>query len=212
MNKQQFINQLRQGLSFLPASELERVLAFYAEMIDDRMEDGMSELQAVAALGDINRIVENVQYEMPVTSLVVSSVKDRTRQAKAKQGNRPDWVNVLIIVLLILGSPLWLVLLIAGVSVLFSLFATLFGAIVAVIAVALAVAVAAVAGLVAGTVLLFINPLAGVAALGVGLVLCGLSVFAYFLAKICVVGLYKLVKLLVRWVKSLFVKKGAVSA
>ena len=213
MNKQQFLHQLSLGLDFLPASERERVLVFYGEMIDDRIEDGMSEDEAVTALGDIGRIVENVQYEMPVTSLVVSSVKEKTRQAKqkARESGRPAWVNALIIILLILGSPIWLSLLLAAAAALLGLFGGLFGVIVAVVAVVLAVGVAAVAGTLGGAVLLFSSPLTGLAFLGAGLTLAGLSVFAFFLAKICVQGLYSLVKLLVRWVKGLFVKKGEVN-
>ncbi len=42
---------LRRALGKLPSYEVEQSIAFYAEMIDDRVEDGMSEADAVAALG-----------------------------------------------------------------------------------------------------------------------------------------------------------------
>ncbi len=43
MNKQAFLTQLRKGLSGLPQEDIEERLAFYSEMIDDRIEEGLSE-------------------------------------------------------------------------------------------------------------------------------------------------------------------------
>ena len=51
MNKTEFLDALRHALGKLPSYEVEQSIAFYAEMIDDRIEDGMSEQEAVAALG-----------------------------------------------------------------------------------------------------------------------------------------------------------------
>ena len=47
MNKLEFIAELRDRLSGLPQGEVEERLSFYSEMIDDRMEDGVSEKEAV---------------------------------------------------------------------------------------------------------------------------------------------------------------------
>ena len=47
MNKQEFLARLQKGLSGLPGEEIEEHLAFYSEMIDDRMEDGIPEETAV---------------------------------------------------------------------------------------------------------------------------------------------------------------------
>ncbi len=63
MDKKSFLDQLRERLSFLPASELERTLAYYSEIISDRMDNGMSEQEAVAAVGSIDEIVESVSTE-----------------------------------------------------------------------------------------------------------------------------------------------------
>ena len=43
MRKQEFLAQLRKALSGLPQDEIEERLTFYGEMIDDRMEEGLSE-------------------------------------------------------------------------------------------------------------------------------------------------------------------------
>ena len=47
MNKTEFLDALRHALGKLPSYEVEQSIAFYAEMIDDRIEDGMSEQEAV---------------------------------------------------------------------------------------------------------------------------------------------------------------------
>ena len=52
MNKEQFLAVLRARLSRMPQADLERTLQYYREMIDDRIEDGMPEADAVADVGD----------------------------------------------------------------------------------------------------------------------------------------------------------------
>ena len=53
MYKQEFLDKLAKGLSGLPKTEREERVAFYSEMIDDRVEDGMSEACAVAQIGEV---------------------------------------------------------------------------------------------------------------------------------------------------------------
>ena len=60
MRKQEFIYQLWKKLSDLPKEEVEERLSFYAEMIDDRMEEGLSEEEAVAAIGSTDEIAGQI--------------------------------------------------------------------------------------------------------------------------------------------------------
>ena len=57
MSKQEFLALLREGLSGLPREDAEERLAFYGEMIDDLMEDGMTEEDAVARIGPVDSVV-----------------------------------------------------------------------------------------------------------------------------------------------------------
>ena len=210
MTKEQFLRELQNRLSFLPSTEVAPFISYYREMIEDRMEEGMSEADAVAGLGDIGRIVEVIQYEMPVTSLVVSSVREKTNEAKAKAESRwPAWGKGLVIALLIIGSPIWVSLLIAGLGLLVGLLAAKLAIIVAVAAVVLAMAVGSVAALVIGCANLFSQPAAGIALIGAGLLGVGLTILAYLLAVIIIKGIIQLIKLLFHWLKGLFVKKEA---
>ena len=56
MNKKKFIRTLRRRLRSLSRGERQQSLAYYTEMIHDGMEEGLSEVQAVARLGGVDEI------------------------------------------------------------------------------------------------------------------------------------------------------------
>lgn len=78
MDKKSFLNELRNRLSFLPKDELERTIAYYNEMISDRIDTGMNEAEAVAAVGCIDEIVESVRTEGNYPNTAKTDSKDRT--------------------------------------------------------------------------------------------------------------------------------------
>ena len=51
MDKKEFIKALKKALSSLSRQEKAEHLGFYSEMIDDKMEEGLSEKEAVASIG-----------------------------------------------------------------------------------------------------------------------------------------------------------------
>lgn len=58
MRKFEFLEELKHRLSKLSDCEIEKTASFYAECIDDRIEEGMTEEEAVCALGSIDSIVK----------------------------------------------------------------------------------------------------------------------------------------------------------
>ena len=76
MRKNEFINEIRGALRGYPHDEVENSIEFYSEIIDDRMENGMSEEQAVASLGDLDRIIKNIKVDMPLKSVIRERVKE----------------------------------------------------------------------------------------------------------------------------------------
>ena len=50
MTREEYIRQLNEQLSFLPLKARAAAVGFYTEMLDDRMEDGLDEAGAVAAM------------------------------------------------------------------------------------------------------------------------------------------------------------------
>ncbi len=103
MNKQEFLDRLGALLSCLPASRVAESQAFYAEAIDDRMEEGMTEEEAVAALGSPGAVADAILDEMPPIPRAMAKTRRRS--------------TVLLWALVILGSPVWLSLLLAFAAV-----------------------------------------------------------------------------------------------
>ena len=60
MDKQDFLTQLRKALSDLPREDIAEHLTFYSEMIDDRIEEGLSEAEAVSAMGPVEQIAMQI--------------------------------------------------------------------------------------------------------------------------------------------------------
>ena len=63
MTKLNFILSLNEKLSGLPQNDIEERLRFYTEMIEDRMEEGLSEEEAVLAVGSVDEIAEQILAE-----------------------------------------------------------------------------------------------------------------------------------------------------
>ena len=131
MNKQEFLAGLQKGLSGLPQEDVEERLTFYGEMLDDRMEEGLSEEEAVAAAGSVEEIVGQVVADIPLARIA----KERIRQKRRLKAGE--------IVLLMLGSPVWLSLGIAAAAVIFALYVSLWAVVVSLWAVFAALAVCA---------------------------------------------------------------------
>ncbi len=129
MTKHEFLAALRKELHGLPQNDIDERLSFYSEMIDDKIEEGLSEEEAVSGLGTASDIIAQIMEDTPLTKLVKEKVRPK-RSLKAWE-----------ILLLILGSPLWFSLLIAG----FSVFIAFYAVIVSLIATVWAVEVAMVA-------------------------------------------------------------------
>lgn len=67
MNKYEFLAAVRERLDGLDKDDIDRSLDYYREMIEDRVEEGLSEDEAVAALGSIDSIVADIRGEAPAT-------------------------------------------------------------------------------------------------------------------------------------------------
>ena len=67
MLKQEFLNALKEGLKGLPEKDIEERLTFYGEMIDDRIEEGRTEEEAVNEIGSVDEVVQQIVAETPLT-------------------------------------------------------------------------------------------------------------------------------------------------
>ena len=195
MSKQEFLISLSRGLAFLPQGDSEERINFYSEMIDDSIEEGLTEQEAVAKMGSVDDVIAQILADTPLTILA----KEKLKPNKA--------LRVWEIVLLVLGSPIWLSLLIAALAIILSVYVVLWSVIISLRAVDVSLAACflggvAAAGVLAGTG----NTITAVAILGAALTCAGLSIFLFFGCKAATKGVLILAKKIVFWIKSLFVR------
>ncbi len=190
MTKEMFESALRTCLENrrLPKEEIDRSVEFYLEMIDDRMEDGMGEAEAVAALGSPEEITEQILSEQAWYTLFRSKVKDTYEKSKAPAKKVLFWAL----------SPLWICLLVTVGVLLFCLSVIEGVILLASVAAVVGIGAGGIAGIGLG-ILLFVqmvNPATALALFGIGLFLMGLLILLLLPAKVTISNLWKLHKFL----------------
>ncbi len=191
MNKQIFIAKLRSKLCGLPRRDIDERVSFYSEMIDDRIEDGLSEREAVMEIGSVDLIAEQIKKE-------AAAVKAAKRDGKTKRSLGSGQI-----LLLILGSPIWLSLIIAAGAVCFSLYASAWAVVVSLWAAFASVVIASFGGVILSIVNVFLgNALTGAAVFSASLVCFGLSIFFFYGCKAISNGLIQLTKKILAGKKS----------
>ena len=176
MTKLQFLLALHENLKGLPKEDVEERLSFYSEMIEDRMEEGLTEEDAVAAVGTVGEIAAQITEQAP---------------KKSQKRRFTAWE----IVLLAVGSPVWLSLLIAVFAVALSLYICLWAVIVSLWAVFASLAASAFAFLLACPVLLFNKQVpAGMILLAASVALAGLAIFFFCGSKAATIGIIQLTR------------------
>ena len=139
------------------------------------MDDGLSEEDAVLAIGSIDEIA---------TQAVGKNDAGSKRRLKIWE-----------IVLLVLGSPIWLSLAIAAFAVILSLYVTLWALIISLWAVFVALIGSALGCTAIGIGTACTDHLLpGIAALGIGVVCAGLSIFMFYGCKAATKGILMITK------------------
>ena len=200
MNKTEFMFELGRALEGLPKDDILEKLSFYEEMIADRMEDGESEEEAVTSVGDVDKIALEIIEEIPLTKIVKEKIKPK-RRMKAWE-----------IVLLAVGSPLWIVLGVSALAIIISLYAVLWVLVACAWSAFGTLAGSAIGGAVGGVIIaVFKNPVGGGVLIAGGLVCAGLAILSFIGSLEATVGVAKLAKTIVLGIKKMFMKKGEVS-
>ena len=196
MTKQEFLDALRLRLAGLPQEDIEERLGFYSEMIEDRIEDGLPEAEAVAGIGGIDEIMSQILADFPLAKIVKEKVKPK-RSLRAWE-----------IVLLIVGSPIWLSLLIAAFAVFLSLYIVLWSLVITLWAVDLSLMISSLGGIVASAALFAQgNTSVALALLGAGLMLAGCSIFLFFGCLAASKGVVILTKKIFMGIKTMLIGK-----
>lgn len=196
MNKKLFLEELRKRLSGLPQSDIEENLNFYREMIDDQMEEGVPEEEAVSSLGIIDEIVTRIIDDISFCKISKEKITPKKK------------LSVWEIVLLILGFPIWFSVMIAALTLFISLYVVLWSVIISLWAVYVSIIGCVLGSIIAGVA--FIcghNTLTGIAMIGIGTICLGLSIFLFYGCKVSTKGTLLLTKKIAGNIKNYFIKK-----
>ena len=193
MTRQEFLSELERALDKLPHAEVEQALAFYDEAISDRMEDGLSEAEAVADLGPVDEIAAQIAAETPPIPRAI---------ARANTGSR-----TLNIVLLAVFSPIWIPIVLALAAAALAVYVAIWAVIAALWAVDAVLVLMPFAGLAAlASTLGGGMPLPGVFVFGLSLVSSGFGLVASFAVFWASNLLFQATRTFARWIASLFVR------
>ncbi|MBR5519668.1 MAG: DUF1700 domain-containing protein [Clostridia bacterium] len=217
MRKDEFLAVLRKSLAALPAADLDERLDFYREVIEDSMDEGLSEEEAVAQIGSPEQVVMQILTEY-AEILVEDPVADVPRVTQPQSAKRR--LRTWEIVLLVVGAPIWISLAAAAFAVVVSLAAAAVAVVVSLAAAAVAVFVSVWAGLIgiaAGAVggigmaviaAVKVQGAAGLALLGMALFCGGLFFLALPACTALTAALGRWLKHLFVWIKAKLTRKG----
>lgn len=184
MNKEEFLKLLRMKLKSLPRKERDGALEFYSELIRDGIDSGETEEEVISRLGDIDSIAARIISESP-------SAGTRKRFSTT--------AKVFIIIALVLGSPIWLSVIVSIFSVVISVAAALFSVLVSLYGTAIALLGTFIYCFVSSFFLMASSTLGGLFRLG-------LSIMSLGLGALLTIACYELTKLFIKLIKTIFSK------
>lgn len=189
MTRNEFITSLSARLQGIPGTERQKALDWYSELICDRMEE-MPEADAVSGIGSVDEIADEIlsQYRQNTTAVHSSGgTEPQSRRSPDKGVN-----TALVIFAAVVLSPIWLPLLIVGLSLALVAVVLVWCAVVTVGVMLVSAAAVGAVGLVYGFWALFvINPAYGLLVLGAALTAAGLTLALIPLIVVTVKGAAK---------------------
>lgn len=196
MNKDEFLNNLCHALKGLPYEEVNKTLDYYSELIDDAVEDGADEKTFIASLEDAETIAERITDETSIRKLVA-------REVKGKRFSVPA------IILIIVGSPVWLSILIAVAASLLALYVSVWSVVVSFFAADVAFAASAVLAVVAMPFVFAESVAKALFFLGTAIACAGIAILGFFGCVWCTKKLIQFTMFIVRKIKYKFIRKEA---
>lgn len=193
MNKQEFREAIAEKLAGLSKEDIDKAVAFYTEAVNDRIDEGMSEEEAVKDVGSPDEIAKQILLDTPLPK-VIKAKSSTKRELKGWQ-----------IALIIIGFPVWFPILLALIITFFSIYISLWAVVVSLYATLAALAIGGIGAIVFSIIGVSATAAGGFAAFGMGLALLGITLFLYFPVKWASIGLVKLIGQFVKLIKKIFI-------
>ncbi len=168
----EFLLELKNRMAHLPLTESGKVLSYYSESLQDRIEDGMSEEEAIKSIESIDQIVKNIEAEIPLSAVVKDKVKTKTKNTNVN--------TVLLVLVLVLSSPIWIPILAVIFALAIAFYAVLWTIPIIIGSLYVSLFPIAISGIFSGFTRMFtISFPTGLAYLGVGLVSAGFAIMLF---------------------------------
>ena len=197
MNKKEFLEALEKRLQALPKEEIQERLQFYSEAIDDRVEEGLTEEQAIEQIGTLDEVTWEIVKKTPLVTLVKEKVKPK-RKMRAWE-----------IVFLVIGFPLWFPLLITAMVLILVGYILAWVLVIVTYSVEMATATAGLAAIGAGVATFFGGAhWLGFGMAGAGLMCLGFALLWVFACVGATRASIALTRAIILSIKKRFVKRG----
>lgn len=196
MTRNEFMTSLRAGLAgHVAAREVNRLCAYYDEMIMDLIEDGHSESDAVASMDSVGDLVYAATAAAPATP------------AKPAYGHK-----IALWALIILGAPLWGSLLLAVAALGFAAELCLWCIPLTGAALAGGLGIGGIVAVVVSPAAFIHAPFLALTQLGAGLGLLGVALLAGGVTYLLVKYIWRLHRFIFQWLALQFTHQKAVIA
>ena len=165
-------------------------------MIDDRIEDGMDEKEAIKDIGGVDEVYRQIVDAIPLRTIAKAKLrKKRRRTMKA-------WS----IILLIIGFPVWGSILIALLAAWAVVYVCLWIVAICIWIVFAALIIGSQIGFIASLISLIANNTTYAAYIfGASLMAAGLTIIFFYLGKLAFKGMGKLTKLTIKGLKNMLI-------
>lgn len=199
MTKCEFIEQLISKCKNLPEAEITRAVQYYSESIDDRMEDGMTEEEAVASLGSIDAAVMSITDNASIFDIVYERTKNAHKKSK---------MPVLWMIFVICTSPIWIPLTLAFLAIVFCVYICIWSVLVALFACVFSFAAVGAVGIPFGFFFCFsLSPSTGGILIGLSLTAVGIFMILLKPTILLTKGILKLTLVISRSIKKMFISE-----
>ena len=198
MNKEQYLERLKNSLRNIPAEEVENIICYYIEYFEDAGVE--NEQSVVEELGSPEILAAKVSADYVVKDIETGKISDTTNANQVKTKISNIWV----IVVAICAFPIWLPVVITVAALLFAAVITILSLLFAIAVTGGAMMLAGIVSLIGGIILIFQHAPTALLSIGTSLIFTGVGALIVWLT---VISIRATKKLLVRIAKKR-IKKG----
>lgn len=209
MNKNQFLQRIRQNLSGMPNEEINNVINYYIEYFEDANIDNNVDVTKILGNPDkvAKEIIQDYKANEGATNNVVypnSFVGGRNNNINTNNNGYQNFNNgyvkkndnsmkIVLIVLAIIFSPVLIGLSLGGIGLVIGITLAIFGVLIGIFAATGAIAVSGIAVIVVAFFLIPESMASFVFYLGCGLILASIGIILFYLVAILIKKIFGLI-------------------